>query len=408
MSEAAGGRTVPLGDVEPARSRHAGRRSAVALTAELLVAGLANGSVCAFDRRTGAERWTSPGAEQSGAVVRATPFAGGVAVGERRSDGEIRLHDCEDGSIRWRYRTAADVGDPQTDTRFFLPFVVGMEAVGDRLYAAARRYERDGDRRVFESVVYAFEPDGTVGWTFETDASPISLDADEGRVAVAYNRCPGAFQYGLAVLDAATGEPRYHWDPGTEGQRRVGDVSLLADGLAVASHGDYRGYRLESGGQECWRVDLARPTAVGEETLYAYPNHVHATDAGVAFVTGNTYPEEGRETDGRHPNAHAALGFTPAGDAAWRADVAGFATEVASNGDSIAVPAAQAFRTRDATDHGLGVFDVQTGRRRERDTAGIVTAVDVDNWDLVAIEEPVVYHDEGTEHGAYRLVVTAR
>jgi len=403
MSEATGRRIVALGDVEPARSRHAGRRSALALTDDLVV-GTADGSVRTYDRATLTERWRGD-ADDDGSVVAAEPFAGDIAVGERGPEGGIRVYDADTGTVRWRYRTAADVGDPRRDSRFSLPFVVALQSDDDRLYAAARRYERDGDRRVFESVAYAFEPDGTVAWRHETDASPIALDVRKGSVAVAYNRCPGDFQHGLVVLDADSGGPRYYWDPGTSGQRRVGDVSLLAEGVAVASHGDYRGYRLGPGGAERWRVDLARPTEIDGETLYAYPNHVHATADGVGFVTGNTYAEESRETESLHPRAHTVFAFTPTGDPTWTAEVGGFATEIATDDGLLAVPAAQAFRTRDATAHGVGVFGLDTGERTTLDTEGIVTAVAADDEVLVAVEEPVVYHDEGTEHGAYRLLV---
>jgi len=205
------------------------------------------------------------------------------------------------------------------------------------------------------------------------------------------------------VLDAESGRRRFDWDPGTEGQRRIGDVALVADGAVVASHGDKRGYRLTDGGGVRWRVDLATPTVVDDETLYAYPNHVHAADDGVVFVTGNTYPEDGRETDGRHPDEHTAVGVSPDGDRRWHADVGGFASELAAAGDRVVVPGAQHFRDRDADDHGLRVLDVADGPVGDRATDGIVTAVATADGDVAAIEEPVVYHDEGIERGAYRL-----
>lgn len=401
--------TVPLGDIEPARSRHAGRRSAVALTEDLLVAGTAVGDVRAYDRTTLDERWFAEGTNDETSVVAAVGFAGGVAVGERGPDGGVRLYDAATGSVRWRYDTADDVGAPQKRSRFFLPFVADLAVCGERLYVAARRYERDGDDRSFRSVVYAFEETGDIAWTYETDASPISLDADDGpdrrdgRVAVAYNRCPGDHQHGVVVLDAETGAVQWQWDPGTAGQRRVGDVSLLETGVAVASHGDYRGYRLGAGGAERWAVDLATPTKIDDETLYAYPNHVHATPEGCVFVTGNTYPEEGRETASLHPDEHTAFGYSPEGERVWSASVGGFAGEIAASGDLIAVPCAQQFRTRDPATHALRVFDVRKGRCAERDAEGIVTAAAVDERAFVAVEEPVVYHDEGQRRGAYRL-----
>ncbi|NHN41673.1 PQQ-binding-like beta-propeller repeat protein [Halorubellus sp. JP-L1] len=395
---------VSLGDVDPARSHHAGRRSAVAFTGDVVVAGSADGDVVAFDRETLAERWrTSPAAGDDPSVVSIAVYDGGLLAGERSARGGVRCLDPSNGSVRFRIETREDVGRPQRRTRFFLPFVVDVVGDGERAYVASRRYERDGDDRVFRSVVFALDADGARTWTYETDASVIALDARDDRLAVAHNRCPGADQHGLVVLDADAGRRRYDWDPGTDGQRRVGDVSLLADGAVVASHGDYCGYRLADGGRVRWRVDLATSTEVGDETLYAYPNHVHATEDGVVFVTGNTYPEDGRETDGLHPDEHTAFGVSPGGDRRWRADVGGFATEVATDGDRVVVPGAQHFRARDADGHGLRTFDVADGPLEDRATDGVVTAVALDGDAVAAVEEPVVYHDDGIERGASRL-----
>jgi hypothetical protein len=326
-----------------------------------------------------------------------------AAVPERGPAGEVRLHGS-DGRVRWRYRTADDVGEATKDTRFFLPFVADLAADGEAVYAAARRYERGRDgSRTFESVVYAFEAGGGVRWRYRTDASPISLDVSDGRVAVGYNRCPGDHQRGLVVLDAGTGEERGSWDPGNDGQRRVGDVSLLDDGLVVTSHGDYRGYRLDADCEPAWAADLATETRVGEETLYAYPNHVHATDAGVCFVTGNTYPEEGRETESRHPDEHTAFGYAPDGKRRWTAPVSGFASGIGTDGDRVAVPVAQNFRERDAAVHGCRIVDVREGEQSGFGTAGVATAAALAGGTLAVVEEPVVYHDEGERRGAYRL-----
>jgi len=250
--------------------------------------------------------------------------------------------------------------------------------------------------------VYALAADGSVRWRYRADASPVSLSVRGDRVAVAYNRCPGDHRRGLVVLDAADGAERWSWDPPAGGDRRVGDVSLLPDGAAVASHADHRGYRVDRDGVR-WSADLATTESVGDERLYAYPNHVHATERGVAFVTGNTYPEAGRETDGVHPDAHTVFGYDPAGRCRWTAAHGGFAGEVAAAGDRIVVPAAQAFRVRDAGSHGCFVADLVDGPRAERSVEGVPTAVATDDEAVATVEEPVVYHDEGVEHGAYRL-----
>ena len=398
-------RAIGLGEVPPARSRHAGKRSAVTLSEELVVTGTATGDVVAHDRTTLDERWRAETETEMTSVVAAEPFVDGVAVGERSSDGTIRFYDGKTGELRWQYATATDLGAPQRSSRFFLPFVAAIETDGDRLYVAARRYERDGESRSFTSVVYALDETGDIIWTHDTDASPIGLDVECHRLAVAYNRCPGTHQHGVVVLDPETGAVRYQWDPGTDGQRRVGDVSLVEDGVVVASHGDYCGYRLRDGGAEQWCVDLGTPAVVDDETVYAYPNHVHATANGAVFVTGNTYSTAGRETTSLHPREHTALGYAPDGECVWTASVGGFASELGVEGDRVAVPGAQHFRTRDAEVHGLRVFGTGTGPGATLETEGIVTAVALDAESFVAVEEPVVYHDEGERRGAYRLLL---
>ncbi|MBX0288282.1 PQQ-binding-like beta-propeller repeat protein [Haloarcula salinisoli] len=421
MSEQAS--AAPLGEIPPARSRQQGRRSAVTLSDGLAVVGTATGDRLGFETTSSGppvRRWSHE-SDGTPSVVAATPFdgsvhsgggrrsasraAGGVVVGERSARGAVCCHD-HDGSVRWQYETSREVGDPQSDTRFLRPFVASLATDGDRLYAAARRYERRPDQateRHFESVVYAFAADGTVDWTYHTDASPISLSVREDRLAVAYNRCPGDHQHGLVVLDTADGTPRWMWDPGTAGQRRVGDVALLEDGAILTSHGDYCGYRLGADGAQRWRVPLATPRAVDGERVYAYPNHVHATQSGAVFVTGNTYPEDGRETAVRHPLEHTAVGISLDGDRRWSADVGGFASGLGADGDLLAVPGAQHFRDRDADTHGLRLFDVESGQVQSVETDGIITAAAVDDRSVVTVEEPVVYHDEGRERGAYRL-----
>ncbi|MDG5776327.1 PQQ-binding-like beta-propeller repeat protein [Haloarculaceae archaeon H-GB2-1] len=411
--------TTSLGDVPSARSRHAGRRSTVALESDVAVVGTADGTVVGFDAESGDELWTSEASDAS--LVSAVAFDGAVVVGERGPEGEVRAHDAETGDVRWRYATVSEVGEPQKDTRFFLPFVADLVADDERVYAAARRYERGKDgSRDFESVVYAFDPDGEIAWSFETDGSPIALSTDGNRLAVGYNRCTGDHQDGLVVLDAASGAVEWTWDPGNDGQRRVGDVSVLDDGLAVTSHGDYRGYVLDEGGEVRWSADLATPQDIGDETLYAYPNHVHATDAGVLFVTGNTYPEEGRETESNHPDDHTVFGYSPDGEREWTVPAGGFVSGIghgvqcasersSGNGeeprdaDRVVVPVAQNFRERDASVHGYHVFDVAEGQLSDVAVDGISSAGALAGDRVAVVEEPVEYHDENERHGAYRV-----
>ncbi|WP_435064229.1 PQQ-binding-like beta-propeller repeat protein [Halobaculum sp. EA56] len=444
-----------LGAVDPGGSRQRGRRSAVALTADLVVVGTAAGDLRAFERAggtagdgTGAdslgpERWRLAGDEP---VVALAPFAGGALAGTRGERGVIRLV-AADGTERWRLEAADDVGPPAKETRFWYPFVAAMETHGDRAYVAARRYERrstDGDAdggsdRRFESVVYALDPDGTVAWRYAARASPVAIAADGDRVAVAYNRCPepDAHDDGLVVLDPDSGDVRLRWDPrrapdaggDADASRPVGDVALTPDGHAVASHADYRGYLLDRDGAVHASVDLGTPverrtgegaeadegnaagtdaeggtTPDATERVYAYPNHVHAGAGGVAFVVGNTFPEEGRETAARHPAEHTAVGVDRSGEERWRADAGGFAHHVAGTADALAVPAAQHFRDRDPSVHGVRVFDLRTGEATVLGTEGVATAVALDADAVAAVEEPVAYHDDDAgERGGCRL-----
>lgn len=398
---------VDLGDVAPARSRHAGKRSAVSLEDDLLVVGTADGTIRGLDPDSLTERWrTESGShpdEGGGSVVSLASTAEQVIAGNRGTAGRIRGIDRRTGEVRWRHAAAADVGNPTKETRFFLPFVVDVAAVDDQIYAAARRYERDGDERRFESVIYAFSPAGGLRWRYCTDASPIALSAVGDRIAVAYNRCPGEHDTGVVVLAADDGTECLAWDPPGTGDRRVGDVSLLPAGLAITSHADHRGYRLDADGTVRWQADLAAPIDADGERLYAYPNHVHATAEGVVFVTGNTYPEEGRETNSRHPGEHTAFGFASDGTRRWTAGVGGFAAELAADGGHVAIPGAQNFRTRDPATHGLRTFDVVEGPRATLPTDGVSAAGTVAGDTVATIEEPVSYHDDTETRGAYRL-----
>ncbi|QZY04709.1 transcriptional regulator (plasmid) [Halobaculum roseum] len=444
---------VSLGDVDPCGSRQRGRRSAVALTDDLVVVGTTDGDLRAFERgagngddAVGPERWRRSGEE---AVVAMTPFDGDVLAGTRGERGTIVLIDA-DGTERWRVDGAADVGPPAKETRFWLPFVAALATDGSRAYAAVRRYERrdtaddstaddadgeegedgeddadgsDGPVRRFESAVYAFDPDGTVRWKYAARASPIALATDGDRVAVSYNRCPEpeAHRDGLVVLDAEHGDERLRWDPRyaadaaapAEADRAVGDVALTPDGYAVTSHADRRGYLLDGDGSVTARLDLGatverEPTGEtddGEpERVYAYPNHVIANDGVVAFVLGNTFPEAGRETAARHPAEHTAVGVSPDGTERWRASVGGFAHQVASADGTLAVPTAQHFRDRDPAVHGVRLLDLADGSTTTLRTDGVATAVGVAEAGVAAVEEPVTYHDGVADgHGAYRL-----
>ena len=396
-------RTVELGDIEPARSRHMWTRSSVTLAGDCVVVGQWDGTITAFDPESLTTVWEVDHGESPAGLIADGDHV--VAAG-RGEAGRTAAYDTDTGSEMWAYATADEIGEPSSDRVFEQPYVVDCVAGDNAVFAAARRYERDGETRRWHSVIVAFDADGSVSWRFAVDASPIAVDLDEtgDRLAVGYNRCLGSHDDGLVVLDTATGDPAWRWDPGTEGDRRVGDVSFDGDRLAVASHGDKRGYLLAAeSGDTLWRVDLAVETAVGEERLYAYPNHVYAHDGRVAFLTGNTYPTEGREAEGRHPNDHRIVAVDSDGATLWDGDLAGFVHGVGTDGDRLAVPSAQNFRERDPAGHALGRFDLSHGAIGVEGVAGVPTAAAIDDGRVAIVEEPIVYHDEGVEHGAYRV-----
>lgn len=377
-------------------------RSSVALTGSHVVVGQWNGTITAFDRESLDTDWEVDHVDSPASLL---AFGDAIIAAGRGEAGRIAAYDAATGDQQWSYVTAGDIGSPASDRVFEQPYVVDCIAGDDQLFAAARRYERDGERRRWHSGVYAFRTDGTVEWRYSVDASPIALDCDAtgDRLAVGYNRCLGEHDHGLVVLDTTTGEPAWMWDPGTEGDRRVGDVSFDGDQLAVTSHGDKRGYRLGLDGCQQWRLDLAVPTEIDGETLYAYPNHVHAHDGHVAFLTGNTYPEDGRETKSRHPNEHRLVVVDGDGRPQFDADLGGFVHGIAVDGDRLVVPCAQNFRVRDPETHALRTFDLSAGKERVIPTEGIPTAAAVDGDGLALVEEPIVYHDDGEKRGSYAL-----
>lgn len=394
MSDDALEEATTLGELDPCGSRQAGRRSGVALSSEGPIAGLADGSVRAFDR-AGAERWTLDG---EGSAITLVPFGDGILVGERSARGAIRF--VTDGEEHWRIEATEMIGGPTKETRFFLPMVVGATVSDNTAYVIARRYERRAGRRHFESAVCAIDPNGEVRWRYDADASPVSVASLGDGVAVAYNRCPGDHDDGLVVLDGE-GEARWTWDPDRSATRRVGDVAALGGGVVVTSHADYRGYRIAEG-EELWRTDLGRPRSGGDE-VYTYPNHVVADESGVVFVTGNSFPKEGRETDERHPNEQSAFGYAPDGERRWRADIGGFCHGIAADGGRVLAPVAQHFRDRDPTVHGFRLLDVTDGLVSAERTDGVCTAAALDGDRSALIEEPVCYHDGGEVRGEYAV-----
>jgi outer membrane protein assembly factor BamB len=384
-----------LGVVDPAQSRQNWARSATAVAAD--------GRVCAYhaDILDGVA-WTASLDDAAVSMV-GDERRERLVVGERGPDAGVSLLSAETGERRWRHAATEEVGVATRDSLLFQPYVVDVGLAGETVVAAARRYDRDGEDRAWSSAVVGFDPDGTVRWRYPARASPIGLAVDDDRVAVAYNRCTDHHDHGLVVLDAATGEPVTRWDPGTPGDRRVGDVAFADGDLAVASHGDRHGYLLDADGTERWRVDLASERTVEGETVYAYPNHVCVADGTAVFVTGNTYAESTRDPGARHPREHTATAVAD-GERSWSHDVGGFARGVSTANGRVAVPSAQHFRRRSVDAHAVHLFDADEGHLETRSVSGIASAVALGGERLAAVEEPVAYHDdEHDAHGAYRL-----
>lgn len=405
MAEPTVTRTVELGEIEPAGSRHNWARSALAAADGRVFVGTDDGRIAAYDSALDGPLWSL----DTGARTVSMAVDDVLLVGERSAGGRVRVIDPATGEGRWAYATTADVGTAARESLFSLPYVVDVAVTDRRLVAAVRRDERDGDTRVCLSVVLGFDRDGAVRWRYACDASPIALatDAAGDRVAIAYNRGGDVDHPGLVVVDADTGRQRTAWTPETDGDRLVGDIAFVGDDLAVASHADKRGYLVDPAGRERWSVDLATERTVGGETVYAYPTHVTAVGERVVFVTGNTFAESSRDPDASHPREHTALGVD-AGDGSpvWTHPVGGFSRSTIAVGDRVVVAAAQHFRRRSAATHGVHVVGPD-GAAETGSLVGIPTALAAVDDGIVVLEEPVSYHDEPGTHGAYRLHLLA-
>ena len=325
-----------------------------------------------------------------------------LVAGRRGPEGSVSAFSSTTGDRQWHYAAAEDVGRATDESLLSQPYVVDVAVADGTTVAAVRRSDRDGSDRDWSSVVLGIDPDGHVRWRYHARGSPIALDVDAGRVAVAYNRCTEHHVHGLVVLDLDSGDPVMFWDPGTEGDRRVGDVAFVDGDLAVASHGDNHGYLLDDTGREQWRVDLASERTISGETVYAYPTHVVDADGVAVFVTGNTFAASTRDPAARHPREHTVLAVQD-GEVAWTHEIGGFARGVSASGSLVAVPSAQHFRERTADTHAVGLFDARRGHRGSRSIPGIASAVALAEDTLAVVEEPVEYHDEGVTHGAHRL-----
>ncbi|XGI84522.1 PQQ-binding-like beta-propeller repeat protein [Halorutilales archaeon Cl-col2-1] len=399
--------SISLGDAEGVRTRDLRQRSSVLVGDDAVYVGEADGTVSAYDGVDGERLWSIEG---RGNVVSLDERGSRLIVGERAEGGVVKSLDKENGETAWSYETSHDVGEATKDHQLYYPYVVDVVA-DDTVYAVSRRYDR-GESRSWSCCVYAFDDAGEILWRYENDASPISasLREDGEKLAVGFNRAGENHDNGLVVLDTETGDLSMTWDPGTEGNRRVGDVSFSGDEIGVASHGDYSGYLLSGSGGEVWRREISEKRDVDGDTVYAYPNHVHASDDSVVFVTGNTYAEDTRKPDSLHPRENSLIAYSSDGEEVWEDDLGGFSQRISYDGGVLGVASAQNLRTRDPDVHGVKLYDTQAESNPVIDhlhTEGVVTAVDVDaeSRRFAAVEEPMEYDDEDGLRGEYRLHV---
>lgn len=390
---------VALGDAPALRTRGTWRRSTVNADDGRVYVGSYGGRVRALTGEVDVV-WT---ADVGGMAVTSSLTDDHLVVGCRGEDGAVTCLDRESGDVIWRYSCRDDVGEASKDSLFYLPFVVDVEAIGDRTYAAVRRYTRDGDDRSFHSMVYCFTVEGEAVWRRSTDASPVAVDVSSERLAVAFNRCPGEDVDGVVVYDGDSGSRVLAWNPQGDGERRVGDVSLAAGGFHAASHVDHRGYRVDLDGDVSWRVDLGCPLEDAGDTVYSYPTLARELDRGALYATGNTFPVDGRDTDGRHPGEHTLTRVDGDGVVVWSRQLPGWIPDVEVAGGRVYAASAQHFRDPSPDSHGVHVFDVEEGYIESISTDGVPTALAGDRGRLYVVEEPVEYHDGEEVHGVYGL-----
>lgn len=346
------------------------RRSAprLAVAGALVVVARRDGTVTAFEDDTLEPRWTisTPGRIREIDVLEDVA----VVATDREGTATIAAYALADGRRRWRY----DVPDSAEDGSG-APRVVALESdTRDRSYAAVRRVG-DGGR---SGTVLAFDRDGRVRWRYGTDASPVALDAAErgDRLAVGYDRCPGAHDNGLVVLGTDAGELAWTWDPGTAGDRRVSDVSFDGDAVAVASCGDGRGYLLEDGGAERWRVVLGTETAV--------PTRAYAHDGRAAFVT---------ETAARREPDHRITTFHGEASPLWTAPGRGSVDGLATDGDVLVVLCSGVSNVETRS---VRRFGLETGSVEAVGLEGDVTAAAIGRGTIAMIERSRSFRDRET------------
>ncbi|AGB36936.1 hypothetical protein Natoc_1098 [Natronococcus occultus SP4] len=339
-----------------------------------------DGTVTAFEDDSLESRWTTA----TSGRIHELAVCGDVAVVATGCEGTatVAAYALEDGRRRWQYDVSPPDGDDVGASR-----VVALEdGATDRLYAAVRRVG-DGRR---SGTVLAFDRDGRVRWRYGTDASPVALAATErgDRLAVGYDRCPGAHDNGLVVLETDAGELAWTWDPGTAGDRRVSDVAFDGDTVAVASCGDGCGYLLTDGGAERWRVPF------GTEDGARAPTHAYAHDGRAVFAVE---PIEHRDTD------HRIVAVDGDGGALWTASGRGRIDGFATNGDVLVPRPVGA----DVDTHAVRRFVLETGSAEDVRLDGTVTAATVGEGTIAVIERRRSFSDGETTRAEDTLLVGA-
>jgi len=252
-----------------------GVNSSPAVVGGSVYVGSDDGSLWAFDAKTGDARWSFP----TGGAVRSSPAVvdGVVYVGS--NGGSVYAVNANDGTQVWSYDTGNDVtGSPLV--------VDGLVFVGSK-----------------EGTFYALHAaDGTVAWSKRLWTIWHGAAYDDGMVFV------GSDQSKLFAFDATTG--RQVWAAATDGRVRCtpsvwhGDVYVGDDAAKVYAFD-------ESTGTLNWASRAASLDAG------AVVRSAPAVGHGLVYVdTGETTPMDG----------HVTAFDAATGDQVWRMHLADYAT----------------------------------------------------------------------------------
>jgi outer membrane protein assembly factor BamB len=352
-----------------------------------LAVGSEKGYLRLFDVAERRILWTERIGEGRIVVMGFSPDGRFLAVGEQSRDAFLYVYDIE-GKLRWKFRTADDIGSTEPgESKQSLPavssLIFGPPGEHARIYIAARRYVGPVDSLPRHTGrIYGLELDtGRLDWAWPTggcmDASPDALRMDAaGRWLLFTNYWKGAeYTKSVYCLRAPDGTPAWDWDyesllPGSHlGVWRGADIS--ADGKFVAIlTSDGRGLLLdqsrllETGGKDgvVWERAISTPLEAGGFQLFAFPALVKIGRSYVAFTTGNTKAWQGRKQPViEHPMANSLLLYDLEGALQYTAKIGGAsytdAIHTSADGGSMVFPVRYNRVRKDAVTHGVFLLD---------------------------------------------------